>query len=129
MTDTAERPLSREAYEAEMASYIEQGVGRADALGNRGPLRYENGELDTSFLDAFREHGYYVFTGVITPAEISELRSDVQDFLDRAPTHKGSDVDSAGRPALGRSSPSCGVSHSPTPGAGPSCWAAVTKRR
>ncbi|MGY9072304.1 MAG: phytanoyl-CoA dioxygenase family protein [Acidimicrobiales bacterium] len=102
MTDTTERPLSRETYAAEMTAYIDQGVERANALGNRGPLVYEAGKLDTSFLDAFREHGFYVFEGVIDSSEIAELRSDVQDFLDGAPTDKASAVDALGRPALGR---------------------------
>jgi len=86
-----------------MSGYSEHGMRRAFALGNRGPIRLSaNGKLHEDILDAYREHGFYVFEGVVGAQELAELRADIDRVLDLAPAAPGSEVDAKGRPALGR---------------------------
>ena len=59
------------------------------------------GTSTASILDAYEEHGFYVFTGVLGQDELDDIERDVIDMLDRAPVTKGADVDRHGRPALG----------------------------
>ena len=88
--------------EEAMIRYRREGEARAAALGNRGPITFDaRGRIDHSILDAYEEHGFYVFTGVVTPEELDDIERDVIDLLDRAPAVKGADVDRHGRPALG----------------------------
>ncbi len=90
-----------EAEEA-MVRYRAEGEERARALGNRGPVRYgADGKLDPAIVESYTEHGFYIFTGVLGPAELAEIEADVADLLDRAPVTKGAEVDRHGRPALG----------------------------
>jgi hypothetical protein len=85
-----------------MVRYRREGEERAAALGNRGPLRIDDaGRVDPTILDAYEEHGFYVFTGLIGQDELDDIERDVIDMLDRAPVAKGSPVDRHGRPALG----------------------------
>ena len=85
-----------------MVRYRREGEARAAALGNRGPIRFDaDGRLDPAILDAYEEHGFYVFKGVLGPDELDDIERDVIDMLDRAPVTKGADVDRHGRPALG----------------------------
>lgn len=95
-------PVDYGPEEAAMAQYRAEGTARALALGNRGPLRFDGaGNPDPAILEAYRRHGFYVFEGVLGQAELDEIESDVIDMLERAPVHKGADVDRHGRPALG----------------------------
>jgi hypothetical protein len=88
--------------EEAMACYRNAGTARALALGNRGPLRFDtDGRLDPAILDAYWEHGFYVFEGVLGAAELADIEDDVIDLLDRAPVAKGAPLDRHGRPALG----------------------------
>ena len=48
--------------------YYAQGRERADQLGNRGPLRFEADQLAHDIVDAYRQHGFYVFTQVYARA-------------------------------------------------------------
>lgn len=89
-------------HEEAMRRYRAAGEQRAFALGNRGPIRYaDDGNIAPDILDAYWEHGFYVFTGVLKPAEIEDLRRDVAMMLARAPVTKGALEDAEGRPALG----------------------------
>ena len=86
-----------------MAEYARAGVERALGLGNRGPVRCDSGgRLHPEILDAFSEHGFYVFEGIIDDAEIEELRVDVDYLLEHAPTGHEATLDRAGRPAYGQ---------------------------
>lgn len=49
---------------------------------------------------ALQRCGFYVFTGVHTPEELADIEADFQDIRTRLPTHRGSLVDSKGRPAM-----------------------------
>lgn len=103
MTDAPTAPLTRAEHAAEMEQYLTEGEGRANALGNRGPVRLdENGRLHSDILAKYWEHGFYVFEGVVGPDEVARLQADAHNMVDRAPVHKGADVDAQGRPALGR---------------------------
>ena len=94
--------LSRAAHDASMTAYRAAGQRLAAEIGNRGPLRLTvDGALHPDIQAAYGRHGYYIFEGVIDPAEIAALREDAQNMLDRAPTGPGATTDAQGRPALG----------------------------
>tara|TARA_E500000331_G_scaffold298176_1_gene297862 strand:+ start:169 stop:1329 length:1161 start_codon:yes stop_codon:yes gene_type:complete len=96
-------PPSAQEHASGLEKYLEEGVERARAIGNRGPLELDsNGKLQQKILDAFLEHGFYVFEGVIDTGELEELRADIERLLDEAPTGKDSKVDAKGRPAFGQ---------------------------
>lgn len=89
-------------HAAAMTQYLRGGKRRALALGNRGPMRFnDEGTLQQDILDAYWRHGYYVFEGVIEPEELQELRAGIDNMLERAPVSRGAEVDARGRPALG----------------------------
>ncbi len=95
--------LSAAEHANAMSGYSEQGRQRALALGNRGRIRLNsNGKLDDDILDAYHEHGFYVFEGVVGAQELAELRADIDRVLDHAPISPDAEVDAKGRPALGR---------------------------
>ena len=99
--------------EAAMVRYRREGEARAAALGNRGPIRFDDdGRLDPAILDAYEAHGFYVFEGVLGQDELDDIERDVADMLDRAPVTKGADVDRHGRPGARR----------PTARPATSCW-------
>ncbi|MBM86275.1 MAG: phytanoyl-CoA dioxygenase [Rhodospirillaceae bacterium] len=86
-----------------MSNYLASGEVRAKALGNRGPMRFDpNGKLHQDILDAYWKQGFYVFEGVVDEGEISELRSGIDDMLERAPVTPDAKIDAKGRTALGR---------------------------
>ena len=65
-----------------MVRYRQEGEARAAALGNRGPLRFDaGGRVDQAILDAYEEHGFYVFTGVLGQDELEALKGDVSRLL------------------------------------------------
>ena len=88
-------------------NYESAGERRAFALGSRGPLHLDNrGRLDAMILDQYREHGFYVFEGLLASDEVAELQADLELMLDRAPHAEGATTDAQGRPALGAELPS-----------------------
>ena len=100
-TETTPRPSAAE-HRAAMADYVRDGVRRGQAIGNRGAIRLKRGdELADDILDAYWEHGFYVFENVIHDDELAELRAGAVDMLERAPVRRGAEVDAKGRPALG----------------------------
>ncbi len=99
---TQDRALSADEHAQAMADYIQEGTARALALGNRGPIKRDaDGKLDPAILDAYWEHGFYVFENVVDESELSELRADVERMLEVAPTDPKSERDAKGRPAYG----------------------------
>jgi hypothetical protein len=86
-----------------MATYAAAGEARARSLGNKGPIRFgSDGHLHPDIVAAYWRHGFYIFEGIVSPAEVAELRQDAADMLERAPVRPGAMVDAQGRPALGR---------------------------
>ena len=89
-------------HAASMAEYMRDGERRGRAIGNRGPVRFASGDvLADEILEAYWEHGFYVFENVIEAEELEELRAAMAEMLSRAPVAKGAEVDASGRPALG----------------------------
>ena len=92
-----------EDYSGIMDRYIEQGATRADKLGNRGPIVFDqSGKLSQHILDAYWETGFYVFEGLVGLEEIKLLREEMAELLDRAPIDNGAKVDARGREAFGQ---------------------------
>ena len=88
-------------HSSEMAKYCTEGEVRAMALGNRGPIRWDqDGQLHPDIIQAYKATGFYVFTSVLEPAELEDLERDLNNLLARAPKTKGSPVDVLNRPAL-----------------------------
>lgn len=88
---------------AAMRAYMSDGAGRAMALGNRGPLRFEaDGALAADILSAYARCGFYVFEGVLGPEELADIERDYLDIRDRLPTAPEAATDARGRPALAR---------------------------
>ncbi|MEM7028512.1 MAG: phytanoyl-CoA dioxygenase family protein [Chloroflexota bacterium] len=82
--------------------YIHQGEQAAYALGNRGPVQFDDdGSLSQQITAAYWQHGFYIFEDVVQAAELRRLEADLQGVLDRAPYTKDARVDAQGRPALG----------------------------
>lgn len=101
-TTTAPAP-TRAEHQARMAAYAAAGEARARAIGNKGPVRFDaDGRLHPDIVTAYWRHGFYIFEGIVSPAELAELRQDAADMLERAPVGPGAAVDAQGRPALGR---------------------------
>ena len=85
-----------------MDGYFLRGSRRAYALGNRGPLRFEaDGTPDPAAMAAYREHGFYVFEGVLAEGELDDLGTELAGLLDRAPVAPDADLDRHGRRAFG----------------------------
>ncbi len=94
--------LTRAKHAAGMAAYRQAGMRRARELDHRGPVRFDaDGRLHPDILAAYWQHGFYIFEGVIDPAEIEALRCDAGDMLERAPVAPDAKVDAKGRQALG----------------------------
>ena len=93
---------SRAQHAAGMRAYQEAGQAREAAIGNRGPMRFgADGRLAPDILEAYWEHGFYIFENVIGMDEIEALRADATNMLERAPVNRDAVVDKQGRPALG----------------------------
>lgn len=80
--------------------YYRDGRARALALGNRSAMRFDNnGRLAEDMLDAYREHGFYVFTDVVSQQEIAELTRELDEIIDNAPIARDNSVDKQGQPS------------------------------
>jgi len=97
-------PTTRVDYgpdEPAMQAYFREGKQRALSLPNRGPVHFaKDGRLHSDILASFSHYGFYVLEGLIEPAELKDIETDVIDILDRLPEKKGALIDSKGRPAL-----------------------------
>ena len=89
-------------HEAAMTAYCKAGEVRALALGNRGPIRFnEDGSLNDDIVEAYWRCGFYIFEGVIGAEELADIERDALEILDRSPTEPGGKLDRHGREALG----------------------------
>lgn len=85
-----------------MQAYMHAGEQRASALGNRGPIRFnDDGSLAEDICEAYWRCGFYVFTGVLGPDELADIEADIANIVERLPSTEGSAVDARGRPAIG----------------------------
>ena len=95
--------MNASEYASAQTDYVNEGIKRAQALGNRGPARFdEGGKLHPEILDAYWRTGFYVFEELVDQAEIELLRAELDDLLQRAPTDNGASEDAFGRPAFGQ---------------------------
>ena len=61
-------------YQLAQQGFVREGVDRALALGNRGPLKFnEDGGLHEEIIDAYWRSGFYVFENVVDPKVISKI--------------------------------------------------------
>lgn len=87
--------------ELAMQAYLTQGEARAFALDNRGPVRYtDEGAIHPDIVARYWQYGFYVFEGVLDAEELADIEADFVDMMARLPSHKGSSLDTLGRPAL-----------------------------
>ena len=92
MATTETTMLTAADHARVMADYSREGIARAMALGNRGPIKLDaNGRLDPAIVESYWTHGFYVFEGVVGPEELAELRADVDATLARAPASPEAD--------------------------------------
>jgi hypothetical protein len=88
--------------DAELAAYLSDGEKRAMRLGNRGPLHLDDqGKPAPEILDAYWEHGFYVFENPLSSNEAQALTRDFETLLDHAPADSKSQSDRHGQPAAG----------------------------
>jgi hypothetical protein len=98
MDGAATTSLTAEDHARAMRDYSRAGEARARALGNRGPIRFDDkGRLDRSIVESYWAHGFYVLESVVGAEELEELRADVDWVLERAPAAPGATVDRLGR--------------------------------
>jgi len=103
MSQPTAPPPTRVDHAAAMEEYANERAAEASQLGVRGPLELgPDGRLHPDIVDAYSEHGFYVFENVIDHDEVLELRAAVEDVIERAPVRPRADVDDQGRPAIGR---------------------------
>ena len=61
-------------YTSTQTDYVNEGVQRAQELGNRGPVRFDAaGKLHPDILEAYWRTGFYVFENLVDQAEIQLL--------------------------------------------------------
>src|SRR5690349_4418360 len=104
MSDVMEKTSepTRESHARAMAAYGEEGLQRARAIGNRGPVRFDaHGRLHPDIVAAYWQHGFYIFEGVVGAEEIEALRRDAEAMVARAPVAPDAKIDAQGRAALG----------------------------
>ena len=81
--------------------YMYGGLERAEAIPNRGPIRFTSqGRLASEIRSAYSEYGFYIFEGTIGEREMADVHDDLRELRSRFPTHPGAEVDAQGRPAL-----------------------------
>ena len=85
--------------DAAFRAYLRDGEERAMALGNRGPIRFDDdGRLAKDILDAYWRCGFYIFEGVLKEDELADIEADVQEIRDRLPVGRDAKLDAKGRP-------------------------------
>ena len=93
-------PLTADEADA-IERYDGQGTIAALSLGNRGPLRLEDGRLADDIVESYLHHGFYVFTGgVLEQHELTSLQEEFATLLSRAPEREGSVLAADGEPAF-----------------------------
>lgn len=86
----------------DIETYCSEGTERARSLGNRGPLLFDqHGRVDEEILRTYHDIGFYVFEQAVSPKEINEIRTELNDVLSRAPIDSKSTVDANGNAAIG----------------------------
>ena len=89
----------------EMREYLLRGEQQALALDNRGPIRFdEHGRLAEDIMAAYSHFGFYIFEGVISAAELDDIKQDLETLRTTFPAEPGGQLTADGQPALGADS-------------------------
>ena len=96
--------LTAEQHAETMTKYVADGVTRAKALGNRGPLTLgAKGKLTPDIIDAYERTGFYIFEGCVKQAKLTCFSG--HGLAGSRTIDNGAKVDHQGRPAFGQSCP------------------------
>ena len=90
-----------------MKTYLINGEKNALALGNRGPITFdENGNLSPTIKEAYSENGFYIFEGVLNNEEVEDIKEDLENLRQQFPTGPESTLNTKGEPAMNAESKS-----------------------
>ena len=90
-----------------MKTYLINGEKNALALGNRGPITFdENGNLSPTIKEAYSENGFYIFEGVLNNEEVEDIKEDLENLRQQFPTGPESTLNAKGEPAMNAESKS-----------------------
>ena len=90
-----------------MKEYLINGEKNALALGNRGPITFdENGNLSSAIKEAYSKNGFYIFEGVLKNDEVEDIKEDLENLRQQFPTGPESTLNAKGEPAMNAESKS-----------------------
>ena len=90
-----------------MKAYLVNGEKNALALGNRGPIAFdENGDLSSTIKEAYSKNGFYIFEGVLNNEEVEDIKEDLENLRQQFPTGPESTLNAKGEPAMNAESKS-----------------------
>ena len=90
-----------------MKAYLINGEKNALALGNRGPITFdENGNLSSAIKEAYSKNGFYIFEGVLNNEEVEDIKEDLENLRQQFPTGPESTLNANGEPAMNAESKS-----------------------
>ena len=90
-----------------MKAYLINGEKNALALGNRGPITFdENGDLSSTIKEAYSKNGFYIFEGVLNNEEVEDIKEDLENLRQQFPTGPESTLNAKGEPAMNAESKS-----------------------
>lgn len=90
-----------------MKAYLINGEKNALALGNRGPIAFdENGDLSSTIKEAYSKNGFYIFEGVLNNEEVEDIKEDLENLRQQFPTGPESTLNAKGEPAMNAESKS-----------------------
>ena len=90
-----------------MKAYLINGEKNALALGNRGPITFdENGGLSSAIKEAYSKNGFYIFEGVLNNEEVEDIKEDLENLRQQFPTGPESTLNAKGEPAMNAESKS-----------------------
>lgn len=90
-----------------MKAYLVNGEKNALALGNRGPIAFdENGDLSSTIKEAYSKNGFYIFESVLNNEEVEDIKEDLENLRQQFPTGPESMLNAKGEPAMNAESKS-----------------------
>ena len=90
-----------------MKAYLVNGEKNALALGNRGPIAFnENGDLSSTIKEAYSKNGFYIFESVLNNEEVEDIKEDLENLRQQFPTGPESTLNAKGDPAMNAESKS-----------------------
>jgi len=90
-----------------MKAYLINGEKNALALGNRGPITFDdNGNLSSTIKEAYSKNGFYIFEGVLNNEEVEDIKEDLENLRQQFPTGPESTLNAKGEPAMNAESKS-----------------------